>query len=138
LDTSVPVGSGIRVLNPAAFAAPPDFGAAPPFLLNGAVNPAYTAYYSDPNRFFGAAPAVITAFRTDPFFSEDLSLLKKTRITETISFEVGAEFFNVFNRTRFGAPSTDIRDTNFGVKNIVEPFERVANRVIQLRGRIIF
>lgn len=140
LDSPVSVGiGGVRVLNPAAFAAPPDFGAAPAFLLNGSVNPAYTAYYSDPTRFFGNAPPVITDFRTSPFFSEDLSVLKKTRITETVTLELGAEFFNLFNRLRFGAPVTDLRDTaNFGVKQVVEPFDRVANRVIQLRARIIF
>ena len=137
--TAVAGQSGaMLVLNRAAFAAPPNYDAAPAFLLsNGTVNPAYGAYYADPNSFFGNAPPVITDYRNPAFFNEDLNILKKTRITETVTFEIGAEFFNVFNRLRYGAPSTDIRDANFGIKRIIDPFTG-ANRVIQLRARIIF
>ena len=129
----------LRVLNRAAFAAPPDYNAAPTFLLSdGTVNPAYAAYYADPNRFFGTAPPVITDYRNPAFFNEDLNVLKKTHITERVTLELGAEFFNIFNRLRYRSPSTDIRDANFGIKRIYEPFGGAANRVIQLRGRIIF
>lgn len=133
---------GQLVLNRAAFAPAPNFQTftldRPGFLLaNGQVNPAYSSFYANPTGFFGTAPAVLTDVRSDPFFSEDMSILKKTRLTETVTFEVGAEFFNVFNRTRFGAPSTDFRDTNFGVKQIVTPFD-AGNRVIQFRARLIF
>ena len=128
----------IRVLNPAAFAAPKNYDANPAFLnADGSINPAYAAYFADPTSFFGNAPPVITDYRNPAFFNEDLNILKKTRITERITFEIGAEFFNVFNRVRYGAPSTDIRDANFGVKRVINPFVG-ANRVIQLRGRIIF
>jgi hypothetical protein len=69
------------------------------------------------------------------FFSEDVSILKKTRITETVAFELGAEAFNVFNRTYFFFPTTDLRDAgNFGFQSIG------ANnpRRIQLRLRFLF
>lgn len=142
LDTPLDVGIGqTRVLNRAAFAAPPNYNGAPAF----ATNPAgYAAYYADPTRFFGTAPPVITDFRTDPFFSEDLSILKKTRITggeNPIILELGAEFFNVFNRLRFenAGGFSDLRNGGeFGVRRVAEPFDRVANRVIQLRARVIF
>jgi hypothetical protein len=135
------------VLNPAAFAAPPDFSAGPSFTANPA---AYAAYYADPNRFFGTAPVVINAVHSDPFFIEDISLLKKTRITETVTIEVGAEFFNVFNRVlnappnvNLGRPNADrtfartgggtTGNSNFGVVGVGnEP------RRIQLRARLIF
>jgi hypothetical protein len=130
------------VLNCLAFSAPPNFAAAPAFLVNGQLNPAYAAYYSDPNRFFGTAPVAITDVRSSPYFSENLSILKKTRITETLTFELGAEFFNVFNRVRFLAPDTFLgrpnpdgtfSNTNFGAEGAVdEP------RIIQLRVRVIF
>lgn len=137
------------VINPGAFAAPPRYNAAPPFLLNGAINPAYTAYYSDPTRFFGTAPLVNTDFRSDRFFTADMSILKKTRITETVTFEIGAEFFNVFNQLLFlppdtflgrqeGAPGNINRNSNFGAEGFTPRLDRAGNRVIQLRARLIF
>ena len=138
------------ILNPAAFSAPPRFNAAPAFLLNGAINPAYTAYYSDPTRFFGNAPLVNTDFRSDRYFTADMSILKKTRITETVLFEIGAEFFNVFNQVLYLPPDTFLgrqegavgninrnRNTNFGAEGFTARVGN-ANRVIQLRARLIF
>lgn len=129
------------VLNPAAFSAPPSFTAAPPFLLNGQVNPAYAAFYNDPTRFFGTAPPVISDVRSPYFFDENLSIIKKTRITETLTFEVGAEFFNVFNRVRFLPPDTSLgafsggqfTNSNFGAIGAAD-----TPRVIQIRARVIF
>jgi hypothetical protein len=142
-NPNIPADVGRRyVLNCLAFAPPVAFDAAPPFLLNGAINPAYAAYYSDPNRFFGTAPPVIDDVRSPNYFSENMNVLKKTRITENITFEVGAEFFNIFNRVRYLTPDTFLgfpnangtfSNTNFGaVGATVEP------RVIQLRARLIF
>jgi hypothetical protein len=129
----------IRLLNPAAFAAPPSFNTNIPFLLNGQVNPAYVQYYADPTRFFGNAPAVLTDALTDPFRNEDFSVLKKTRITETTSLELGMEFFNAFNRLRFGLPFLNFENTGeFGVIRVPANFESQNPRVIQLRARFIF
>lgn len=145
---SSPTAAGVggqRVLNLAAFSAPQTFELRDPATnqLIPVTDPRYAAYYANPLRFFGSAPPVITDFRTPTFFSEDLSILKKTRVwggeNNPIILELGAEFFNVFNRLRFNAPATDFRNTaEFGVQRIAEPFDRFANRVIQLRGRIIF
>jgi hypothetical protein len=146
--TPVPgVPGRFYVINPAAFSAPPSFTGAPAFLLpNGQINPAYTAYYSDPNRFFGTAPVVNTDARSPLFFDENLSVLKKTRITETITFEVGAEFFNLFNRVRYLAPDVnlgaDLTPRNGGGTNGNSNFGAVGAadtpRIIQLRARVIF
>ncbi len=138
------------VLNPAAFAAPPRFNAAPAFLVNGAINPAYAAYYSDPTRFFGTAPLVNTDVRSDRFFTADMSILKKTRFTETIAFEIGAEFFNVFNQVLYLPPDTFLgrqegasgninrTNSNFGAEGFTPRLGSAGNRVIQLRARLIF
>jgi hypothetical protein len=137
------------VLNPGAFTAPPSFNAAPVFLLNGAPNPAYAAYYADPTRFFGTAPLVNTDFRSDRFFTADMSILKKTRFTETVAIEIGAEFFNVFNQTLFLPPDTFVgrqtatgtierTNTNFGAEGAPGRLGGAGNRVIQLRARLIF
>ena len=143
LDTQRPFNVGqFLVLNSGAFSAPRPFGQGPLLLANGALNPAYAAYYSDPSQFFGTAPLVNTKIHSDPFFTEDLNILKKTRLTETVSFEVGAEFFNLFNTVRYLQPNTDLGlarpdgtfdNGQFGVKGAVD-----APRVIQLRARIIF
>jgi len=47
-------------------------------------------------------------------------------------------FLNVFNRTRYGRPVTSLNNTNFGVKTFVSRFDDAANRLIQLRARVIF
>ena len=139
----------VFILNPGAFAAPPRYNAAPAFIVNGAVNPAYTAYYSDPTRFFGTAPLVNTDFRSDRYFTADMSILKKTRITESIAFEIGAEFFNVFNQVLYLPPDTFLgqqdgalgninRNSNFGAEGFTPRLSDAGNRVIQLRARLIF
>jgi hypothetical protein len=45
----------------------------------------------------------------------DLSLHKDTRITERMSLEYRAEFFNVFNHAQFGGPSGSITSSTFGL-----------------------
>ncbi|HEX8455784.1 MAG TPA: TonB-dependent receptor [Pyrinomonadaceae bacterium] len=124
---------GVVVINSGAFVAPP------PFRTDLAVGTdAYRAYYANPLRFFGTAPATIPSVRSDKFSSENVSLLKKTRITETVTFEVGAEAFNIFNRTRFFAPTTNLGDTNFGFQSIIGDENVYSPRVVQLRVRLIF
>ena len=140
------------VLNPAAFAAPTNYNNAPPFLINGAVNPAYGAYYADPNRFFGTAPLVNETVRADMYYTQDMSILKKTRITETVVIEIGAEFFNVFNNVLFLPPDTFLgraengyanginpsSNVNFGAEGFAPRLNEAGNRAIQIRARLIF
>ncbi len=126
---------GRQVINPAAFAAPPNFQSPTSNVIG---SDAYRAYYADPLRFFGNAPPVLEDVTSSPFFSENLSLLKKTRITETIMLELGAEAFNIFNRTRFFAPTTDLGDAgNFGFASVGDA-GFYQPRVIQLRARVTF
>jgi hypothetical protein len=126
-------GVNYRALNIAAFARPKSFtGTSAPI---GSAE--YRAYYADPLAFLGNAAPSFDNLRTLPFYGEDLSLLKKTRITETKLLEIRAEFFNVFNRGRFFAPDTNLDNPgNFGVQSrfsdIFQP------RRIQLGARFIF
>jgi hypothetical protein len=131
---------GRQIINPAAFAPPRAFGQPgndaernPSGAEIGSAE--YANYYADPLVFFGNAPATLANIRSDAFSSEDLSLLKKTRLTETVTLELGAEFFNIFNRHRFFFPTTDLRDAaNFGFQSVnFDP-----GRVIQLRARVLF
>ncbi len=124
-------GTIYQALNPAAFSSPPVYGA-----VNGPIgSAAYAAYYADPNKFFGTAPPVIGSARTQPFLSETLSLLKKTRVTEGILVETRAEFFNLLNRHRYNFPNSDLNFADFGASGVVTNFEP---RVIQLGLKVIF
>jgi len=131
-------GVDYRYLNPAAFSRPLDFRAAPAFSTDGGltVNPLYTAFYADPLRFFGNSAPTYGGLRAQPFYTEDFSIMKKTSVTETTYFEIRAEFFNLFNRGRYGVPNVNFDDGNFGISarngDIFQP------RRIQVGGRFVF
>ncbi|MEN3335230.1 MAG: hypothetical protein V7641_4595, partial [Blastocatellia bacterium] len=130
------LGIRYQVLNPRAFVAPPNFQAPP---TTDVTNAAYRAYYANPFRFFGTAPPVIDDEHVLPFKSENFNILKKTRITETKSFELGAEFFNLFNRHRYFQPGSDFRDQFvFGISDVIADPNIYGPRTIQLRFRFIF
>jgi uncharacterized protein YqkB len=138
LTNNPETGSRVQVFNPGAFAAPPCYTCAPAEFVGGAINPAYVAYYANPLRFFGNAPATIGSARVNPFFLENVSLLKKTRLTETVTMELGAEAFNLFNRHRFNYPGSDLIDSgNFGFAS-VGAADFYAPRVIQIRVRFTY
>jgi len=128
-------GASVRLLNPGAFAFPQSFVAPP---TSDVTDPAYAAYYANPQAFFGNAPAVIDSVRGRAFLSENLSLMKKTAVTETVTVEVRAEFFNAFNRHSYFGPSNDINAGNFGYADVINDYSIYAPRVIQLGLRVIF
>ena len=154
LDNNIPLSpTTYRNLNPAAFSAPTFYFDAPtfpdptpqdpnrrtPYPIG---SPQYAAFYANPTNFLGTAAPTFNNLRTRPFFTEDLSIIKKTRITETTSFEIRAEFFNLFNRSRPTGPDTFI-DANaqngFGNFGNAGYFQDVNQpRRIQLGARFIF
>jgi hypothetical protein len=59
--------------------------------------------WQDPAPFtFGNAPRTDGDIRQLPFRSEDISIIKRTNITERVNVEFRADFLNIFNRTVFG------------------------------------
>lgn len=63
----------------------------------------------------------------------DMTLAKKTALTEHTALELRADFFNLFNHTEFRNPSTNIDDKNFGqITSTYDP------RIIQLAVRFTF
>jgi hypothetical protein len=54
---------------------------------------------------FGNGQQIYSNARRFPYLDEDLSLSKKTLVTEGVSVEIRADFLNVFNRTVFGLGS---------------------------------
>lgn len=49
------------------------------------------------------------------YFNVDLGLLKTTAITENVSAQFRAEFFNAFNNVNFGEPGSTYGSSSFGV-----------------------
>ncbi|MGH9799023.1 MAG: TonB-dependent receptor domain-containing protein, partial [Blastocatellia bacterium] len=74
-------------------------------------------FFTIPGAFeLGTAPIYINELRDPNQYTDNVGFIKRTRITETVNFEIRAEFFNVFNRTNFGtgaAPNRpNVTDTN--------------------------
>ena len=62
----------------------------------------------------------------------DISLMKKTQISESMSFEIRAEFFNVFNHTQFNNPDGDLNGQMGVVRSARDP------RIGQLSAKFYF
>ncbi len=84
-------------------------------------NPATGVYinraaFADPAPFtFGNAAPWLDNVRGCANLNESISLLKSFPLyKERVSFQLGMDFFNVFNRHIFGAPDTNIDDVGFG------------------------
>lgn len=76
-----------------------------------------TSNFSDPTYGeLGNSPTMFTNWRGWSVPSENLSLLKKTRIGRDgrYTMTLRAEFFNIFNRHYWGAPNTDFSSSYFG------------------------
>lgn len=138
-----PSGTSFRVINGLAFSDPPNFEAPP---TGDVTDPRYAAYYANPARFFGTAPAVLSE-RVFPFFSENFSILKKTRLAETVTLELRGEFFNLFNRHRYFGPDTNFQNFDFnnplssggfGISGIVGDPNVFGPRTVQVGAKIIF
>jgi len=134
--TDIPAG-GLRYqyLNRAAFSAPPAYQN---FAVADIGSAAYNAYYANPLRFFGNAAPTYSDLRAQPFYTEDFNILKKTRITETTTFEIRVDFINAFNSGRFVLADTNLDPFNpsFGISARAGDFYQP--RHIQLGGRFIF
>ena len=140
--------TAFRYINPGAFAVPTDYRAAPTFPdpIPGDPNrrtpfpigsPEYAAFYANPSSFLGTAAPTLNALRTRPFLTEDLSILKKTRVTETTYIEIRAEFFNLFNRSRPAGPETNFDNPGiFGNSGYFSDINQP--RRIQLGARFVF
>jgi hypothetical protein len=73
------------------------------------------AAFSNPAPFtFGNSARAYTDLRAPGFLNESFGLIKRTQLTETLRLTFRAEFFNVFNRTQFAAPTGNINAAQFG------------------------
>jgi len=94
-----------------------------------------TSCFTQPGNFsFGSASRNQSNLRAQGINNWDLSAVKKTAITEKVSLEFRAEFFNISNHVRFQAPGTTVGSGLFGVVTAA------ANkpRIVQFATRINF
>jgi len=63
---------------------------------------------------FGSAAPTYNDVRFFPVLQEDFSLIKNTRLTERVSFDLFGQFINAFNRHRFSNFNTNLSDPQFG------------------------
>lgn len=94
--------------------------------------------YFDPSSFapapFGTLGNAGRNFFHGPGLNQtDLTLGKETQLTESVSLEIRADFFNAFNHTQFTNVVTDVGSSRFGqARGVRNP------RFIQLGARVRF
>ena len=67
------------------------------------------------------------------FFGADLGLLKTNKITDRVSSQFRAEFFNVFNNVNFNLPNANVSSASFGqITSAGDP------RILQLALKLQF
>ena len=74
-----------------------------------------TAVFSQPAPFtFGNAPRWVGDVRSDHNNNMDMAIMKNYRVREKANVQFRGEFFNAFNRNRFGSPITGLGSKDFG------------------------
>jgi len=63
---------------------------------------------------FGNMPRISGDVRSQKYFNEDFSIIKRLRFTESQSLTLKADLVNAFNRHVFGRPDTGPTDSTFG------------------------
>jgi outer membrane receptor protein involved in Fe transport len=74
-----------------------------------------TAAFAPPAAYaFGTAPRSIGSVRSDGISGTDFSVVKNTRLYESVALQFRAEFFNLTNTVRFAPPNTSQGSNAFG------------------------
>ena len=93
-----------------------------------------TSVFSQPANFtFGNTGRTLPDVRTPGLSNLDFSITKFTNITERITHQFRAEFFNAFNHPSFGSPGSALGNANFGVIS-----SALDARIIQLGMKVLF
>lgn len=90
----------------------------------------------------GNSPVYLSQLRDPNAYNDNMGFIKRTRISETVNFELRGEFFNVFNRTNFGIGGTpgrpNVLDTSATGRFGVTGGPRTGARSGQLVAKINF
>ena len=73
------------------------------------------AAFVQPVGQLGNAPRINPDVRRFWNLTENVSLAKSVKLTQTFDMDIRVEAFNIFNRVIWGAPNTSFNDPNFGV-----------------------
>lgn len=74
-----------------------------------------TAAFAAPVAYtFGTAPRSLGNVRSDGISGADFSVVKNTKLYETVALQFRAEFFNLTNTVRFAPPNTSFGSAAFG------------------------
>jgi hypothetical protein len=74
------------------------------------------------------------AFQGPSIWTTDMSVFKNIAITERVRFQLGFEFYNLFNRLNFTVPNNNVSNGDFGeIKNNAQ-----SGRTVQYRAKINF
>jgi hypothetical protein len=93
---------------------------------------------AQPANTFGNMTRYNPKFRSNYGFTENMSFAKSFPIKEQARVDFRAEFFNVFNRTRFGLGSLGLQSQNFGVLSQTAGDQANSPRQIQLALKLYF
>lgn len=73
-------------------------------------------------------------FTGPSIFTTDASIFKNTKLKETLTLQIGVEFFNLFNHPNYSVPSNNANFGDFGQIR----FNAMPGRVVQYRAKLIF
>jgi hypothetical protein len=108
------------------------------FNVTPTTNPAYTngkgCFYAPATNAFGNESRVDPNIRASGAANWDLSANKNFPIFDRLTGRFSVEAFNLFNRTQFGAPDSNLADAGFGIVTS----QRNLSRVLQVAMRLSF
>jgi hypothetical protein len=90
------------------------------------------AYTSAGPYTFGNAPPQDPKLRGWAFYNEDLAVLKRVQIHENVNFRLGAQFYNIFNRTVFTDPTANLNSLTLGMVGGQSNFPRQMQFTLRL------
>jgi outer membrane receptor protein involved in Fe transport len=92
-----------------------------------------TAAFAAPVAYaFGSAPRSLGSVRSDSLSGIDFSVVKNTRLYESVALQFRAEFFNLTNTVRFAPPNTAFGSAAFGQVSAQSNQPRVAQFALKL------
>ncbi len=126
---------------------PGGFTATPPPCIGGTPNPggsaaatcgAFPSFFSPGSLFPGAGygwgNSAVGSIMGPGQNNWDISIIKNTKITEGLTTQFRAEFYNVWNHAQFNPPVNNVADSTFGqVQN-----SSVPPRIVQFAFKLLF
>jgi hypothetical protein len=92
-----------------------------------------TAAFASPAAYtFGSAPRSLGSIRSDGISGIDFSVVKNTKIYESVGLQFRAEFFNLTNTVRFAPPNTSFGSAAFGQVSAQSNQPRVVQFALKL------